>query len=69
MTKTIKKILNSYGLSTFAPDVDLTDEESEKVETYCEYIRGLLRKGYLIATNQASDGQYTLKPNGDITRR
>lgn len=66
---TVKTILGKYGLSTFAPDANLTDEEAEKVEECAEYIRSRLRKSYLMNTRQTNDGQYSLSEDDIELRR
>ena len=39
-------LLNKYSLHTFAPDVDITDEEAVRVEGDLKNIRELLTRGY-----------------------
>ena len=43
---TLHSIMNKYNLHTFSPDVELTDEEEQKADECCFYIRGLLQKGW-----------------------
>ena len=39
-------LLNKYSLHTFAPDVDITDEEAVRVDGDLKNIRELLTRGY-----------------------
>ena len=60
---TLHSILNKYNLHTFSPDVELTDDEAQKADECCFYIRALLQKGW--NTVKGVDEQFTLEECGE----
>ena len=43
---TLHSIMNKYNLHTFSGDVELTEDEAQKADECCFYIRALLQKGW-----------------------
>ena len=59
---TLHSILNKYNLHTFSPDVELTDDEAQKADECCFYIRALLQKGW--NTIKGINEQYSVEEYG-----
>lgn len=44
----LKLILQKHSLHTFAPDVDISEEEAARVTNDCDFIVKLLQRGWTI---------------------
>lgn len=60
---TLHTILNKYNLHTFAPDVEISEDEAQKADECCFFIRALLQKGWNII--KGDNEQYSIEEYGN----
>ena len=56
----LHETMSKYGVGTYAPNYEITDEEAIAIEESCETIRRIWRGHWLHETGQIEDGQYKL---------